>query len=175
MTTPPILLANALTQINPGLVIWTIVTFVVLLVLLRRFAWGPILSMIEDREVGIRESLEAADRQRAEAQRMIEEHHAALELARKDAAEMVKRAQEEVELARVEALDKAKAEAAELIASARAQIEAEQKKAFSEVKVVAVDLAMAAASKLIEASMDEAQQRRLVQDYLDQLDPASGA
>lgn len=169
MTTLPILVASALTEINPGLVIWTIVTFVLLLVVLGKFAWGPILSMVEEREKGIRESLEAADKQRAEAQRMIEEHQEALEEARRDAAEMVRKAQEEVEVARTEALEKAKTEAADLLENARAQIEAEQKKAFSEVKEVAVEMAIAAAGKLIESSLDEEQQRRLVEEYLDDL------
>ncbi len=174
MTTPPILLASALTQINPGLVIWTIVTFVVLLILLRKFAWGPILAMVDRREKGIRESLEAADKQRAEAQRMIEEHQAALEAARRDAAEMVRRAQEEVERAKAEALEKAKAEATELLENARRQIETEQRKAFAEVKAVAVDMAIAAAGRLVRTGIDEERQRRLVEEYLKELETAGG-
>ncbi len=169
MIITPVLLGSALTDVNPGLVIWTLVTFVLLLFLLRKFAWGPILGMIEQREAGIRESLEAADKQRAEAQRMIEEHKLALEAARRDAADMVRQAQEEVELAREEALEMAKSEASDMINTARRQIESEQKKALAEVKEVAVDLAIAAAGRLLEESMDEEHQRRLVREYLEQL------
>jgi F-type H+-transporting ATPase subunit b len=170
ITSLPILLGSALTQINPGLVIWTLVTFALLLMLLKKFAWGPILGMVEEREKGIREALDAAGKQREEAQRMIEEHQAALETARKESAEMVRKTQEEVEKARTEAIEKARSEAEDMIATARRQIEAEQKKAFVEVRAAAVDLAIAAASRLVEVSMDEAKQRSLVEDYLKELE-----
>ena len=169
MTALPTLLGASLIEPNPGLIIWTVVTFVVVAIVLRLFAWKPILEMVEQREKRIEEALESSARQREEAERMIEEHKQALEKARKEAAEMVREAKEDVEKARTEQLEKARAEAEKLIASARRQIEEEQKKAFQEVRKVAVDLAIAAAGKLIEASMDEAKQRKLVEEYLAQL------
>lgn len=161
-----LLAAGNITDVSPGLIIWTLVTFVVLLLLLSRVAWKPILRMVEDRENRIRDSLESAAKQREEAERMIAEHQAALDAARKEAAEMLRNAQAGLEKSREEQLAKARADAEALVASARKQIEEEQKKAFAEVKAVAVELAIQAASKLIEASMDEGKQRQLVEEYL---------
>lgn len=165
----PILFGSALTDIDPGLVIWTLVTFVILLVVLSRTAWKPILQTVEAREKRIREAVEAAAREREEAERMIAEHKASLDQARKEAAEMVRQAQAQVEKSREEHLAKARKEAEDLIAQARVQIGEEQRKAFAEVKAVAVDVAIQAASRLIQASMDEAKQRELVERYIEEL------
>lgn len=169
---PPILLASALTSVDPGLVIWTVLTFVILLIVLSRTAWKPILRTVKDREQRIQDAVEAAAKEREEAEKLIEGHKAALDAARKEAAEMVREAQAQVEKSREEHLERARKEAEGLVEQARRQIEEEQRQAFAEVRAAAVDLAIQAASKLIEASMDEEKQRQLVEDYLAELPEA---
>ena len=165
----PLLFGSALTDIDPGLVIWTLITFTILLVVLSRTAWKPILRTVEERENRIREAVEAAAKERQEAERMIKEHQAAMDAARKEAAEMVRQAQAQAETSREEHLVKARKEAEGLIAQARAQIQEERRKAVAEIRLATVDLAIQAAGKLIESSMDEGKQRQLVEQYLAEL------
>lgn len=172
MQVPILFAAGKLTDVSPGLIIWTLVTFFLLMLLLRWKAWGPILQTIEAREQRIRDSLESAAKQQAEAEKIMVEHKAALETARSESAELVRAAQADMDKAREAQLEKAKQEASNLVSTARRQIEEEKKKAIAEVKSVAVDLAIQAAGKLIEAQMDEEGQRKLVEEYLASLPSA---
>jgi F-type H+-transporting ATPase subunit b len=170
----PVLAAGGIADINPGLTLWTGITFLVLLVVLRKFAWGPIVKMLDERERTIREALEQAKRERAEAERMMAEQKAALHTAQREAAELAKRSQQEIEVLRQDLTARARKEADDLVAQARKQIQEEKAKAVSEIKNLAADLAIDAARKLIQASLDEKSQRALVEDYIANL-PADRA
>ena len=170
----PVLAAGGLTDINPGLTLWTAITFLVLVVVLARFAWGPIVKMLADRERTIREAIEAAKKERAEAERLLAEQKDALLKAQREAAELAKRNREEVEVLRQELTARARKEADELVASARTQIEEETRKARAELKAQVADLAIEAASRLVRANLDDTAQRALVEEYIRQL-PADRA
>ena len=170
----PVLAAGSLTTINPGLTLWAAITFLVLLGVLYRFAWGPIVKMLDDRTRTIHEAIDAAKKERAEAERMLAEQKESLARATREAAELAKRNQQEVETLRQELTAKARKEADELVSSARKQIIEEKSKAVSELRGMAADLAIDAASRLVKASLDEKTQRALVEDYLKQL-PAGRA
>ena len=170
----PVLAAGSLTTINPGLTLWAAITFLVLLGVLYRFAWGPIVKMLDDRTRTIHEAIDAAKKERAEAERMLAEQKESLARATREAAELAKRNQQEVEALRQELTARARKEADELVASARKQIVEEKSKAVSELRGMAADLAIDAASRLIKSSLDEKAQRALVEDYLKQL-PAGRA
>src|SRR5207245_6672392 len=88
------LVAAGLTDINVALVVWTTVTFALLIVVLGKFAWGPVLQMIETREKTIADALESAKHERAEAEKAAAEMRAALERARAEAADMVRKNQQ---------------------------------------------------------------------------------
>ena len=165
----PVLAAGSLTDINPGLTLWAAITFVVLMVVLSKFAWGPIVKMLDEREKTIREAIDAAKKERAEAEKMMVEQKEALARASREAAELAKRNQQEVETLRQELTARARKEADELVASARKQIVEEKSKAVAELKGMVADLAIDAAGKLVKASLDEKAQRALVEDYLKQL------
>lgn len=165
----PVLAAGSLTTINPGLTLWAAITFLVLLVVLSRFAWGPIVKMLDERTRTIHEAIDAARKERAEAERMLGEQKESLARATREAAELAKRNQQEVETLRQELTARARKEADELVSSARKQIIEERSKAVSELRGMAADLAIDAASRLIKSSMDEKAQRQLVEDYLKQL------
>ncbi len=159
-------------QLNPGMTFWTIVTFVVVLVVLRLTAWKPILSIIEERERTIGDALDAAKKEREEAERLLAEQKEAIANARREAAELIRKNQAEVEAAREAALERAKAEADKLLADAQRTIAEERAKAVAEIRAVAVDLAIQAAGKLIEANLDEEKQRKLAEDFLQKLPQA---
>jgi len=166
---PPVLAAGGITDLNPGLTLWTAITFLVLLVVLSRFAWGPIVKMLGERERTIRDAIESAKKERAEAERLLAAQKDALAKAQREAAELVKRNQQEVESLRQELTERARKEADELVASARRQVAEEIQKAKGELKAHVADLAIDAAAKLVKANLDEKSQRALVEEYIAQL------
>ena len=163
------LLAGGLTDINYALSFWTIVTFSILLVVLGKFAWGPILQMIATREKTIFDALESAKVQRAEAEKAAADMRATLEKARAESAELVRRNQAEVAAAKAELMAAAKKESDDLLQNARKTIQEEKRQAVADLRSQAVDLAIDAASRLIQTNMDPARQKQLVEEYMVQL------
>jgi F-type H+-transporting ATPase subunit b len=167
-------LAAGITDLNPGLTLWTAITFVFLLIVLSKFAWGPIVGMLNERERTIKDAIEAAKKERLEAERLLADQKQSLAHAQREAAELAKRNQQEVEALRQELTERARKEADELVASARRQIQEEIQKARGELKAQVADLAIDAAARLVKANLDEKSQRALVEEYIAQL-PATRA
>src|SRR5438309_11189514 len=161
-------------SINTGLIFWTIVVFGILLALLWRFGWPAILKTVEERERRIQQQLEEAERARAEAVRLLEEHKRTMAGARAEAQEIVAKAKSVAEKEREALLAKAREQYEQLLARARKEIEGEKEKAILELRREAVDLSIAAAARLIEANLDSDANRRLVTEYLASLE-AGGA
>ena len=166
---PSLLAVADLTQVNPGLIFWTLVTFVVVIFVLSRVAWKPILGLIEEREKAIADAIDAAKRERAEAVKLLAEQKSAIADARREAAEMMKRNRDEVEKFREELMAKSKKDADDLLVAARRTLEDERAKALAEVKSKAVDLVIAATGKLLGENLDEGKQRQLVNEYIEKL------
>jgi F-type H+-transporting ATPase subunit b len=165
----PVLAAGGIADINPGLTLWTGLTFILLLGVLWRFAWGPIVRMLDEREGTIRDAIDSARKERAEAERLLAEQKAALASAQREAAELAARNQKDVEALRQELTARARKEADELVATARRQIGEEKAKAMAELRGMVADLAIEAAARLVRSSLDEKTQRQLVEEYLKQL------
>jgi F-type H+-transporting ATPase subunit b len=163
------LLAAGLTDINVALVVWTLVTFGLLLIVLKRFAWQPILEMIESREKTIAEAIESAKRERAEAEKAAADMRASLEKARTEAADLIRRNQAEVAAAKTELMAQARKESEALLAQARLTIEEERRAAVAGLRAQVVDIAIEAAGRLLQTQMDEKKQRQLVEEYLARL------
>ena len=163
------LLAAGLTDINFALSFWTFVTFALLIVVLGKFAWGPILQMIEMREKTIAEAIEAAKRERAAAEAASAEMRAALERAREESADLVRKNQQEVAAAKAELIAAAKKQSDELLVAARKTISEEKRQALAELRAQAVDIAIEAAGRLVQMNMDDGKQKQLVEEYLSQL------
>jgi len=161
---------NALITPHIGLIFWTLVTFIVLLVLLRRFAWGPIITAMNAREEGIRGDLERARTEREESQRLLDEHRALLAQARKERADAVEAGRQDAERLKAGILDEARKQREQLVKQADTQIQAGLRQARLELKGAAVDLAIQAAAKLLGKNLDDATQRRLVEDYIADLE-----
>ena len=157
-------------SINAGLIFWTILVFLVLLGLLWRFGWPALLKSVEERERRIQQQLDEAERARAEATRLLEEHKRTIAAARAEAQELVAKARAVAEKERETLLAKAREEYELLLGRARKEIGDEKEKAILELRREAVDLSIAAASKLVEAKLDTAANRRLVMEYLSTLE-----
>ena len=173
MLLPNVLAASSFVEVRPGLIFWTLVTFIIVAIILRAKAWGPILSLVEEREKQIASSIEAAKRERAEAEKLLAEQKTAIAEARRDAQEMLRRNQQEVEKFREELMAKSRKEAEEFKAQARREIDDQKAKAIAEVRGMAVDLALEVAGKLISERMDDAKHRALAEQFVKGL-PAQG-
>jgi F-type H+-transporting ATPase subunit b len=174
MTSLNVALAAGIMDLRPGLTIWTAITFLLLVVVLSKFAWGPIVRMLDERERTIREAIEQAKKERAEAERALLEQKATLATAQREAAELAQRSRGEVEALRADLTARARKEADDLVAQARTQIQEEKSKALAELKGQVADLAIEAARRLIQSSLDEKSQRALVEEYIAKL-PADRA
>lgn len=163
---PIVLAEGGLVSVNPGLAIWTLVTFLLVFGLLRWKVWGPLMQIIEGREKTIQDAVDAARKEREEAERLLTEQKVAAEAARKEAAEMVRKSQAEVEKAKEELFARARAEADALLVQARKTIEDEKRKALAEVRETAASLAIAVAGKLLEKNLDDAGHKQLAEQYV---------
>src|SRR5881275_151264 len=155
--------------INPGLIIWTLVVFGILLVLLWRLAFPAIVRSVEERERRIQKQLEDAERANAEAQRLLDEHKKQLTAARTEAQDILAKAKTVSQKEREALLAKAREEYEALLSRARKDIETEKEKAVLELRREAVELSIAAASRVIEANLDTEANRRLVTEFLEGL------
>jgi F-type H+-transporting ATPase subunit b len=163
------LLAAGLTDVNFALSFWTAITFALLIVVLGKFAWGPILGMIETREKTISDALEAAKKERQGAEAAAAEMKVTLQKARDESAELLRKNQQEVAAAKQELMAAAKKESEDLLAAARKTIAEEKRQAITELRSQAVDIAIDAANRLVQMNMDQQKQKALVEDYLKQL------
>ncbi len=164
---------GGLFSLDPGLSLWTIVVFLLVLFVLKKYAWGPILGALDAREAGIRSSIDEATNLQAEAESLLEEHRRQLADARRQAQEIVAEGRAAAERLGREIQDKARHEGDRIVERARAEIERERDKALSTVRTEAVELALAAASRLLEERLTEDRDRELVKGYLARMDASS--
>lgn len=153
-------------DINTGLIFWTLIVFGILLVLLWRFAWPTIVKTVEEREHRIAKQLADAEAANTQAQKLLEDHKAAIAQARTEAQDIVAKAKSVAQKERDTLLAKAHEEQEQMLERARREIGAERDKAIVALRREAVDLSIAAASKLIESNLDSDANRKLVTEYL---------
>ncbi len=153
-------------QLNPGVIIWTAITFGLLLVLLRATAWKPILKALDDREGNIRKSIERAEEAKREAERLLEENRKSRNEAEERAQQLIREAKELSEKVRSEAVSKAQVDANRLLDKARSEIERDKQQALEQLHGVVAELAVKAPEKILNESMDNAKQKKLVEGFL---------
>jgi len=156
-------------DINGGVIIWTVVIFVILLAVLYRLGYPALLKLVEDRERRIQKLLDDAEKANAEAQRLLDEHKKQIAAARNEAQEILAKAKTVSQKERETLLAKAREEYDALLARARKDIETEKEKAILALRREAVELSIAAASRVIEANLDTDANRRLVTEFLEGL------
>lgn len=154
---------------------WTVIIFAILLVVLAKFAFPPILGYAAAREKRIQDALDESKRQREEAERLLEQQRAELANARAEAQAIIAEGRQAAERIRQDLLNRARAEHEEMLTRARADIEAERARAIESMRREAVELALAAASRLIEKRLDNEADRKLVSDFLSRAEVAEPA
>ncbi len=153
-------------EINPGLTIWTFIIFGVLLLLLSKVAWKPIINSLKAREKAIEESLAKAEQARADAERMIAETERQRKINEDLIQKQLREGKEYADRMRAELSAKAEEEARKMLENAKGQIERDTKAAIAQLRNEAADLAVAAAGKLIDESLDDAKHRSVVQRFI---------
>ena len=157
-------------EVNGGLIIWTWLVFVVLFLVLKKYAWPSILSVTEQREETIRRQLEEAEQANAKAQALLAEQQKLLGESRTQAQSMLAEAKSAAERERAAAVQKTRDEQDQLLARARREIAAEGEKARQELRREAVDLSLAAASKLIGERLGADADKKIVMEFLSGLE-----
>jgi F-type H+-transporting ATPase subunit b len=165
-----IVASNPLISVTPGLMIWTIVCFLVTLFVLRRYAFGPIQKTIDERRERIRQSLEEADRARDEARKLIEEHRALIRQARQESDEILSEARHVADAQRERVREETDADRQRRLEETKRQIEAETRRALEQIRREVAELALEAAQKVTRNALDDADQRRLIEDAISELD-----
>jgi F-type H+-transporting ATPase subunit b len=152
--------------VNIGAVIWHLANFVLLIVILQRVLYKPVLKMLDDRSTRIRESLAQAESVRAETARLEAESRSILDEARRQGQDILALANQNSERLVAEARQAAQQEAERLVERARSEMTRERDQAFQELREQVADLAIAAASRVINRSLDDQAHRQLVREFL---------
>jgi len=161
---------NPLVQPDPGLFLWTILTFLVLLVLLAKFAWKPLLALLDRREEMIRQSLDDAEKAKHELQRLQQESKEILSKARVEAQSILAKSRSQAEKLKGELRQEAKVQADSILRDAEKQIQVETEKAIAVIKNEVVDLSLLVASKLIKKNLSKEDNQSLIEESLKQVE-----
>jgi F-type H+-transporting ATPase subunit b len=159
---------------NAGLMVWTTVVFIGLLVVLKKFAFGPLFAAVEAREQALADAIDGAKRDREAAAALLAEQKAALDGSRAQAQQLIAEGRAVAEKMRADLLDETRRQQAEMLEQARRDIEGEKASAIADLRREAVDLAIIGAGKVIEQNLDSAGNRRIVEQFLASLPAVAG-
>jgi len=172
----PLALALAAAEGSGGLLsidatlLWaTLVVFALFAWVLGKFAWGPLLRIVDERERTIRDQVDSAQQAAAEAKDLLVQHQEMLKGAGREREEILQKAVKEAEAVRTDLVTKARADADQLVSRAREQMQREKDQAIAELRAQVADIAVEAASRIVKSSLTEEAQRKLVDDYIKEL------
>ena len=154
---------------NPGLIVWTIVTFILLVIILRKFAWKPLLEALNKREEHVRSSLERAEQAKTEAERILEENRKQLAQAESEAQRILSEGRALGDQLKNEMLEQANQQSRRMIDQAKHEIERDKEAALSQLRGEVADLAIKAAEKILDETLDETRHRKIVDASLKDL------
>ena len=158
-----------LLQPKPGLLIFTVITFGLVVFILGKYAWGPISKALEDRERNIEDSLSQAEKALAEAKAIQADNEKARRAAEAQATQILREAREAAERTATDLRAQADQRIAERLAQAEADIERQKQSALGELRAEVAGLAITAAEKILREKLDATEQRRLVDQFIDTL------
>jgi F-type H+-transporting ATPase subunit b len=164
------LASNALIQVVPGLMIWTIIAFLVTLFVLKRFAFGPIQKTIDERRDLIRQSIEEADNARQEARRLLEEHRALVNQARGEAEQILAEARKTRDAMEQRMREETEAERQRRLEETRKEIAAETARALEQIRAEVAALTIEATSRVVGRALDADRDRELIEEAIQGLD-----
>ncbi len=152
---------------DPGIFMWTIVTFLIVLIILKWKAWGPLMSALDKREEDIKNALSTADRAKEDAEKASQDYEKLVQKAHAEAQQIISDSKATGESVKNDIESVARENAEEMIRKAKTQIEAESQKAILEIKTSVVDLSIEAAEKILERNLDSEDNRKLVAQTLE--------
>lgn len=164
------IIANMLINFEPGLIFWIAVCFILFLFLLKKFAWGPLLNALDERERNIQESLDAAEKAMKRAEEISQKNEEIIREAEVSAQRVRRQAKEEAEQIRADIVEKARQEAERIKEQTLGTIEQEKKKALLELRDQVADLAIQATTAILNAEIDQRKNKKLVDDFIKDLD-----
>jgi F-type H+-transporting ATPase subunit b len=164
------LASNALIQVTPGLMIWTIVAFLITLFVLKRYAFGPIQKMIDERREQIRRSIEEADNARAEARNLLEEHRKLMQEARGEAESIIAEARKTRDAMESRMREETEADRQRRLEETRREIAAETARALEQIRTEVADLTLQATSIVVGKKLDSDRDRELISQAIGSLD-----
>jgi len=160
---------GGLLSIDATLLWATLVVFALFAWVLGKFAWGPLLKIVDEREKTIREQVDSAQQAAADAKDLLVQHQEMLKGAGREREEILQRAVKEAEQVRTDLVTKARADADLVVSKAREQMQREKDQAIAELRAQVADIAVEAASRIVKSSLTEEAQRKLVDDYIKEL------
>jgi len=169
LTSGIILLSGGLLSPNPGLIFWTAVTFVIVLVILKKIAWGPIVSMLEEREKGIQSAIDRAHTAKEEAESILKKNKEMLAKADAEADKIIREGKEYADKVRTELTEKAQVESQKMIAAAKEEIEQEKRRALDVLRNEVADMAVKGAEKIIRTTLDADKQKAVVNEMINEM------
>lgn len=162
--------SNDLIKVVPGLMIWTLVAFAITFFVLKRFAFGPIQKMIDERRERIRSAVEEADNARREARELFEQHRALIGQAKTESAEILAEARRVADSQRERVKEETEVDRRRRLEETRKQIEAETARALEQIRTEVANLALIAAEKVAGLALTSADHRRLIDEAIGELD-----
>lgn len=156
-------------DVNPGVILWTVVTFILLLLVLKKIAWKPILNSLNEREMFIKNSLIKAEKAQKEAENLVAENKINLSKADEEAQKIIEQSRELAEKLKIQILEESKVQAKKMILDATTEIERKNREAFNELKGQVADIAVNAAEKILRENLDKEKQVEMINKYLDDL------
>jgi len=156
-------------EINPGLLIWTIVTFVCVAAILSKVAWQPMLKALSDREDKIRNALEEAERTRTETAEMMKQNEKNLARAGEEYQKMIREGKALAEKLKDEIVTKAKQQAQHELKLAAEEIQRNTEAAKLNLRAEVADLAIKATEKILEETLDDKKQKQLIDSVMNKL------
>lgn len=160
---------GGLLDVNPGLIFWTVITFVILLLILKAVAWKPILGALDEREKFIKESLDRAEAARVEAEKMFRENEARLANTEQEAQKIIAQGREFAEKLKNQIISESKTEAKKIVDQAAAEIKRKHEEDFEALKTQVAQIALQAAEKILRENLDADKQIKIVNKFIDEL------
>jgi F-type H+-transporting ATPase subunit b len=166
--------SGQLLTLNGGLMFWTLVVFIFLLVVLGRFVFPKITAAVEAREKALEDAIEGAKRDREEAARLLGEQQRQIEAARQDAQKIIVEGRQLGEKVRAQMVEETQQQQQQMLERARSEIERQKDQAIADLRREAIELAIAGASKVLEKNLDDQSNRKIVESFLSSI-PAAGS
>lgn len=154
---------------NSGDVLFQLIMFIVLLALVKKFAWGPLMGIMKQREEFVANEIESAEKSRAEAAELLEKQRALLKEARTESQALIENAKKQADIQREEIVVAARTEAVRLKESAKLEIEQQKEKAVTAIREQVASLSVLIASKVIEKNLNEQDQEKLIKEYIQEI------